>query len=401
RIAILAGNGCVWSQASQEILNFAKEFDIPIVTTLRAKGLISEEEELSFGFFGVSGTLQANKVVMGDKDNPDIDEAEVLLVLGATLNENNTYAWWNEDGRTFPPSKAIIRVDINPNNVTGKNYQETFVTGDVKTFLNWLQANKAEFEDKLHDSQSERKIWLEAIRDTPYYDGEPEATRESNQAPIHPGRLVKELRQISPRNTLLVVDSGAHSYHVPHHWKSYAPNEFFILTNTGPMGYGVAFAIGVKMARPHQPCVAVVGDGSLLMHGMEIYTAVRYKVPLVIVVINNEVLGNIYLRSIDEKDPWSDKARELAEINPRLKCVDFARSLGADGIVVKDPGELAGAFKKAFEFAESRNLPFVVDVWCCKDCLVPNSPYDYERPPEDRRDDPDSTISHQSRRKHR
>ena len=377
RITILAGNGCVWSQANQAIQEFAEEFSIPVVTTLRAKGLISEEHELSFGFFGVSGTLQANKVVMGNAENPKISGTEVLLVLGATLNENNTYAWW-DDTVKFPPSKALVRVDINPNNVIGKNYKETFIAGDVRTFLEWLRDHQSQFGEALHRSKLDRQAWLQAIRQTPYYDGKVEETRESNQVPLHPARVVVELRRIAPSNTVLVVDSGAHSYHVPHHWTSYAPNEFLILTNTGPMGYGIALAIGAKMARPYQPCVAVVGDGSLLMHGMEIHTAVRYKVPLIIVVINNEALGNVYLRSIYDKDPWPDEARELAEINPRLNCVDFARSLGANGILVKHPDELAGAFEEAFRFAESKKLPFLVDARCCRDCKVPNSPYDYE-----------------------
>lgn len=378
RITILAGNGCVWSQASKEIQEFAEEFSIPVVTTLRAKGLISEAHPLSFGFFGVSGTLQANKVVMGNAVNPEIPGAEVLLVLGATLNENNTYAWWDQDKVKFSPSKVLVRVDINPNNVTGKNYKETFVAGDVRTFLNWLHDHKAQFEAALHASQPERRAWLESIRQTDYHDDKEK--RESDQVPFHPARVVVELRKIAPSNTVLVVDSGAHSYHVPHHWKSYAPNEFLILTNTGPMGYGVAVAIGAKMARPDRPCVAVVGDGSLLMHGMEIHTAVRYRVPLIVLVINNEALGNVYLRSIYDQHPWPDEARELAEIAPRLNCVDFACSLGADGILVEHPDELAGAFEQAFRFTESRKLPFVVDVWCCRDCKVPNSPYDYEKP---------------------
>lgn len=379
RITILAGNGCVWSQSSRTIQEFAEEFSIPVVTTLRAKGLISEEHPLSFGFFGVSGTLQANKVVMG-AGTPDILGTEVLLVLGATLNENNTYAWRDEDDERidFPPSKHLVRVDINPNNVTGKNYKETFIAGDVRTFLDWLQAHKAQFGEALHASRPERLAWLESIRQTDYHDDKEK--RESNQVPLHPARVVVELRKIAPSNTVLIVDSGAHSYHVPHHWKSYAPSEFFILTNTGPMGYGVGLAIGVKMARPDQPCVAVVGDGSLLMHGMEIHTAVRYRVPLIVVVINNEALGNVYLRSIDKKEPWPDEARELTEIAPRLRCVDFARSLGADGILVEQADELAGAFEQAFEFAKSRKLPFVVDVWCCRDCRVPNSPYEDEEP---------------------
>lgn len=371
RIAILAGNGCVWSNASEAIREFAEKFSIPVVTTLRAKGVISEDQTkspMSFGFFGIGGTLQANKVVMG---SPDIPKAEVLLVLGAMLNENNTFAWGNEPkGRNdFPPSKALVRVDINPNSVTGKNYDETLIIGDVKEFLYWLRDHEDQFEEALRASQPERQAWLEAIRKTPYYDSPQLQT--SDEVPIHPARVVSELRQVAPRETVLVVDSGAHSYHVPHHWTSYAPTECLILTNTGPMGYGVALGIGAKLARPEQPCVAIVGDGSLLMHGMEIQTAVRYNVPLIIVVINNSALGNVYLRA--KKFNWTEEAVELTKI-PTLHCVEFARSFGADGVVVEHPDQLAEAFDQAF----AAKTPFVVDVHCCRDCKVPNDPYDID-----------------------
>jgi acetolactate synthase I/II/III large subunit len=367
RIAILAGNGCVRSHASRALQEFAEEFSIPVVTTLRAKGVISEdpnESPMSFGFFGNSGTLQANKVVMG---SPEIPQAEVLIVLGATLNEGNTYAW----GKDFPPSMSLVRVDTNPNIVTGKNYDETLVVGDVREFLDWLNDHVELFGEDLRASKPERQAWLKTIRETPYYDLL--ETRTLNTIPIHPAKVVTKLREIAPRNTVLVVDSGAHSYHVPHHWTSYAPNEFLILTNTGPMGYGIALGIGAKLARPHQPCVAIVGDGSILMHGMELQTAVRYKIPLIVVVINNSALGNVYLRAIDQK--WPEEAVELVKI-PQLRCVDLARSFGADGVVVDHPDQLIDAFQQAF----ASQVPFVVDIHCCKDCPVPNNAYHSDEP---------------------
>ncbi|MGB3574095.1 MAG: thiamine pyrophosphate-binding protein [Phormidesmis sp.] len=375
RVVILAGNGCVRSGAGEDLKTFAKKFDIPIVTTLRAKGVVSEdpaEFPLSFGFFGNGGTLQANKVVMGSSFKADdIPKAEVLIVLGATLNETNTYAW-NED---FPPSKSLVRVDINPNNVFGKNYDETLVVGDAREFLHWLQDNESLFETDLRATQLDRQNWLENIRKTPYYDL-PD-TSDSDDKLIHPALVTTELRKAAPHNAVLVVDSGAHSYHVPHHWSAYAPNEFLMLTNTGPMGYGVSVGIGAWSARPCQPCVAIVGDGSLLMHGMEIKTAVRYCIPLVVIVINNSALGNIYLRATEDtadNPRWPEKAVDAAKI-PTIDCVSFARSLGADGVVVERSEHLAEAYTKAFRETQSTRRPFVVDVRCCRDCPVPNNAY--------------------------
>jgi acetolactate synthase-1/2/3 large subunit len=138
-----------------------------------------------------------------------------------------------------------------------------------------------------------------------------------------------------------------------------------MLSTTGPMGYGVAMAIGARLARPAQPHCAVVGDGSLLMHGMEIHTAVRYRLPIVITVINDSALGNVYLRALHE----SPEAVRLAEI-PTQDWAAFSRSLGGDGVVVEQPAELPAAFARAFAV---RDRPFVVDARCDRRRPTPNT----------------------------
>jgi acetolactate synthase I/II/III large subunit len=126
--------------------------------------------------------------------------------------------------------------------------------------------------------------------------------------------------------------------------------------------------IGAKLARPKQQCICIVGDGSMLMRGMELHTAVRYKVPLVIVIINNSALGNVYLRA------WKagKEDAELSEIKPSHNWADFGKSLGAEGIVVEKPEELHGVYERALKHILAPNTPFVIDVICDKDCEPPN-----------------------------
>jgi acetolactate synthase-1/2/3 large subunit len=361
RITILAGNGVIWSDASEELQAFANRHSIPVVTTTRAKGAIPEDDEMSMGIFGVGGSLWANQVVMGDADADGKTlkpGADVLLVLGATLNETNTHGWLPD----FVPKDSIIRVDINPNNIVGKEYDERFVTGDVKTFLQWLNANHEGYGGQLKSTLGARQAWLAETKETPFYDTE--AARTSDAIPILPPRVITDLRKVAPRNTIMIVDSGAHSYFAAHNWTSYRPNEFFLLTTTGPMGYGVAMTVGAMMARPDQPHCAVVGDGSLWMHGIEIHTAVRYKLPMVIVVINNSSLANVYLRTKKE----SDEAMKLSML-PTQDWAAFAKSLGADGVVVEDPADLVGAFDRAFA---TTDRPFIVDTRCDMNMPTPN-----------------------------
>ena len=358
RIAILAGNGSVLSQADNEIKEFANEYSIPVVTTLRAKGAISEDDPMSFGVFGIGGSLRANKIILGGEDKTaSYPKPEVLLVLGATLNELNTHSWAED----FQP-EVLVHVDINPNNVTGAEYNERFIMGDVKTFLTWLTDNKQDFHEELKKSQTERQKWIESIRNTPYHDTDDD--RKSENIPIHPARVIVELRKVFPRNTVVVVDSGAHTFFTGHHWSSYAPNEFLLLSTTGPMGYGIPMSIGAWLARQNQPCVCVVGDGSMLMGGMDLHTAVRYNIPIVIVVINNSALANVLLHLHDK----GEGAEDIAEI-PSTNWTDFAKSLGAEGITVKNPNDLENAFTKAF----AAKKPFLIDVICDPNCMTPNT----------------------------
>jgi acetolactate synthase I/II/III large subunit len=359
RITILAGNGAVWSNAGDEIAAFASEYQIPVVTTLRGKGAIPEDHPLAMGVFGVGGTLWSNQVVMGsDTAGVPGSGAEVLIVLGATLSEHNTLEW----APAFMPSKALVRLDINPNNVIGKEYQQLFIMGDARTFMDWLTAHRADYDDALTSTVGARKSWLEAIRKTPKYETEQDQT--SNAMPMHPARVIAELRKAAPKDTVVTVDSGGHTYFTGHHWTSYHPNEFMLLATTSPMGAAVPMAIGAQRARPTQPHCAIAGDGCMLMHGMEIHTAVRYQVPVVILVINNSALGNPYLAAQKQ----SDEAECLTEI-PTVDFAAFAQSLGADGVVVEDPADLPAAFERAF----AATGPFVVDARCDPNCPTPNT----------------------------
>jgi acetolactate synthase-1/2/3 large subunit len=347
---------------------FAESYHIPVVTSLRAKGAISEDSPMAMGVFGLGGSLWANHVVMGAPAGPaglsdeDMPGCEVLLVLGATLNENNTNGW----NPAFRPSKAIVRVDLDPHRIQGREYGETSVVGDVSTFMAWLSDVRAMYHDALDASKAVRQRWLDIIQRGPYHDGE--TGRHSSSVPIHPARVIVELRKAAPRDSVLVVDSGAHTFFAGHHWASYAPNEFFLLSNTGPMGYGVAMAIGAALARPDRPHIAVVGDGSLLMHGMELHTAVRFKVPIVVVVINNAALGNVYLRA-RHVDPT---AARLSTIEPQPDWAALCIALGGQGTVVKHPDELGPAFARALKV---QGGPFLVDVRCDRDVDVPNVHY--------------------------
>jgi len=348
RITLLVGNGSIHSQACDQIQTFAEQYAIPVVTTLRAKGAISEDHPLSYGVFGIAGSLQGTELIL--------KQSEVLIVLGASLNEQNAVAVGD-----LNQVENIIHVDINPQDLEDSRYNAVPIIGDVGEFLIWL-LNDSTSTNALHQGTTERNSWLKEINKIPFYDSHED--RHTDQLPMHPARVLSELRKSAPKDSVVVVDSGAHTFFTAHHWTSYAPNECFVWTNNGPMGYAVSGAIGAKLARPQKPCIAIIGDGGMSMHGIEIQTAVRYNVPIVIVVINNGALGNVYLRAYREK---KEGAIRLTE-SPVHDWAKFAQSFGAEGVSVEHYEQLQSAFQSAL----SSYGPFLIDARCGKNYPTPN-----------------------------
>ncbi|MGO9569990.1 MAG: thiamine pyrophosphate-binding protein [Desulfomonilaceae bacterium] len=353
RVAILAGQGAESSRCSDDLRQFAERFHIPVATTLRAKGVLPEDHPLSFGVFGYAGTHHATELLLGKVD--------ILLVLGSGLNQRDTM-YWNDALR---PTRGIVQVDVDPTTIA-KNYPvDVAVVGDCGRAIETLMAESNEMLQWLDAGKIDRQTWTETIRASGplLYDA---GNCSSNEKPIHPARVIAELRNVMPRDTVAVVDSGAHRAFAGHYWKAYAPNQYISATNLGPMGWAIPAGIGAKLARPEWPCVVITGDGCMLMHGMEIQTAARFGVPVIWVVLNNSALGNVYLRA-KKQGPGPASLTSL----PTHDWAGFARSLGADGITVEAPDDLASAFKIALE----SERPFVVDVRCGKDYPTPVTPW--------------------------
>jgi len=353
RVAILAGQGVESSGCSQDLQEFAERFHVPVATTLRAKGVVPEDHPLSFGVFGYSGTRHATELLLGQVD--------ILVVLGSGLNQRDTM-YWDKDLR---PTRGIVQVDLDATAIARNYPVDIGVVGDCGRAIQALMNADNELLKWLEAGKRGRETWMETVRSSGplLYDAENCLTDE---VPIHPTRLITELRHATPRDTVCLVDSGAHRAFAGHYWKAYGPRQYISATNLGPMGWAIPAGIGAKLARPDLPCVVITGDGCMLMHGMEVQTAARFDIPVIWVVVNNGALGNVYLRA-KKQGPGPAALTSL----PVHDWAAFARSLGAEGTTVQAPEDLAPAFKAALE----ANRPFVVDVRCGKDYSTPVTPW--------------------------
>ena len=335
RPVIWAGGGVVNSNASNEVRDLAELLHIPVATTCSGKGVIPEDHSLSAGIRGRWGIELADQI---------LSEADVLIAVGCRFSAVATSRW-----KAKIPDK-IVHIDIDPQEI-GKNYPaEIGIVGDAKFVLRHLLTylrkgklpNYSEWNNRVLDLRKKyrKKIENQSVKgDT-----------------IKPQFLLKTLRKMLPRDTIVSVDVGEVIVWTSQLFDVYQPRMFIKPSGFSPMGYGVPAAIAAKLAKPDKPVVAICGDGGFMMTCYELETAARLETPFVCVIFNNQSLGEI-------------KHRQELKYGGRYIGVDFtdvdysklAKSLGGSGERVENPNELAPALKRALKSNQQYILDCIID----------------------------------------
>jgi acetolactate synthase-1/2/3 large subunit len=351
-IIVLAGPGVLHANGADALRTFTERFDIPVATTLSGKGVIADNHPLALGVFGYGGSHWAIDAIRSDK-------TDILLVVGSGLSQRDTMQW----DPTMLPSKALIHIDIDPLLIGRTWANDVPVVANPREALQRLAA--LDSATGLEAGRAQRRAFLAEIKTQSERIYSPEDTK-SDAIPMHPARAVAELRAAFPDDGVLCVDSGAHRAWFAEYWDIRQPGTHYSLTNLGPMGGAIPLGIGAKLARPERPLMVATGDGCMLMHGMEVHTAAREKVPLVIALMNNQSYGNIYYRA-SAMGPGPERLTDI----PGIDWVAFARAMGGDGERVDKPGDIAAAVGRALravgpyllDLHIDKTYPTPVKVW--------------------------------------
>ncbi len=305
---------------SRLILEIAEKYHLPVVTTYGAKGVISEAHPLCFGNFGYAGSARANAILLrGD--------VETLIGFDIEQNERNTLNW----NPQLYAGKKIILVNASAG-FTPDQRVETHIACP-RRMLEGLHPAL----DSIPYRPNGRAQWVQTLKND-ISEKPPPCARCDGK--IDPTDLMKGLRRELPPETIFFVDSGAHRIFAGTDWQALKPETFFSASVTAPTGWAIAAGIGGKIGQP-VPVVILTGDGCMQMHGIEIKTAVRYGIPVIVVLCNNSGMGNIHRRFVDVGQDVAKHAL-ITEVDWSA----FARSLGATAFDAEDEASLTRALRQ-------------------------------------------------------
>ena len=335
---IVAGGGVVRSGAQQEVVALAEKLQIPVVTSLNAKGAIVDAHPLAVG---VSGSYSR------DCANRALYEADLVFFIGSHAGGQVTHNW------IFPPvGTPVIQLDVDPSEL-GRNYPNAVsILADAKAGL------RALIDVVQPRAPASTKAWVERVQQlVAQWRAEHEPFRGSDAVPIRPERLCREISNALPPDGVLVSDTGHSGIWTGSMVDFLHPGQRYFRC-AGSLGWAFPASLGVKCALPDRTVVCFNGDGGFYYHIAELETARRHGINVVVVVNNNSAL-NQEIRLNDAAYGGRQRGRSLEMWKfPDLDFTQVARSFGCAGIRVEQPGALPDALREAF----GMNKPVVIDV---------------------------------------
>ncbi|MCI5877952.1 MAG: biosynthetic-type acetolactate synthase large subunit [Lachnospiraceae bacterium] len=327
---VFVGGGAVISGASEDLREFVDKIDAPVCDSLMGKGAFDGTDPRYTGMLGMHGTKTSNY---------GVSECDLLIAIGVRFSDRVL-----GNAKKFANQAKILQLDVDPAEINKNIVVTASVIGDVKEILGRLDAQLAPME---------HKEWMDHIL----------AYKEKYPLTYHPEGLsgpyiVEQVYRMTKGEAIMVTEVGQHQMWTAQYYRYAKPRTLLTSGGLGTMGYGLGAAIGAQVANPDKQVVNIAGDGCFRMNMNEVATAVREKLPLIQVVINNHVLGMVR--------QWQNlfyEARYSATVlNDSVDFVKLAEAMGATGIRVTTREEFTDAFQKALD----SKTPVVLD--CIINC---------------------------------
>lgn len=322
---IFVGGGAVISGASPELLEFVEKVQAPVTDSLMGKGAFDGNHRLYTGMLGMHGTKASNY---------GVSECDLLIAIGVRFSDRVI-----GNAKKFAKNAKILQFDIDPVEVNKNILTDAYVIGDVKEILARLNVR---IEQQNHDQ------WIAKILE--YKEKYPLTYHETGLSGPY---VVEEIYHQTKGDAIIVTEVGQHQMWAAQFYKYSKPRTLITSGGLGTMGYGLGAAIGAQIANPQKQVVNIAGDGCFRMNMNEVATAVRQKLPLIQVVINNHVLGMVrQWQTLFYEQHYSETV-----LNDSVDFVKLAEAMGATGYRAATREEFQEVFSKALE----SKTPVVID----------------------------------------
>ena len=263
---IYCGGGIILSTAYQELLEFAEKLQAPVATSLMGIGGFPETHRLSTGLIGMHGSKASNMAAT---------ECDLLLAIGARFSDRVT-----SSVDTFASNAKIVHIDVDPAEISKNIKCYTSIIGDAKEVLTSLNGIIG---------QQDHTEWLECVRE---WKEEFRFDYQRDEK-LRPEFVIENIYEQTNGEAIITTEVGQHQMWAAQFYKYTMPRTYISSGGLGTMGYGTGASIGAQMGRPTKQVVHIAGDGSFRMNCNELATISYYNIPVIIVILNNSVLGMV------------------------------------------------------------------------------------------------------------
>ncbi len=320
---LLIGGGAIIANAHEEVRTLAKEYAIPVTSTLMGLGAYPGNDPLFFGMLGMHGTYAANMAV---------SNADLIIAVGARFDDRVTGSV-----KTFAKKAKIIHIDIDPTSIRKNIEVDVPVVGDCKFALMGILEELA----KTAEEKPDYSAWLEKVN---AWQKEHPLAYVSDEKEIKPQEVIEAIEEITKGDAIYVTEVGQHQMWAAQFLTITEPRTFLTSGGLGTMGYGLPASIGAQKAHPDKLVINIAGDGSIQMNSQEFMTAVSQKLPVKVVILNNTYLGMV--RQWQELFYKKNYSSTPMDAQPDFKLL--AEAYGAEGYRVTKKADLVSTLKKAF-----------------------------------------------------
>ncbi len=350
RPVLYIGGGVIRAEASEELRRLLDLTQIPLVTTLMARGTVPDEHPLNLGMPGMHGTVAAVTA---------LQKSDLIIALGARFDDRVTGQL-----STFAPEAKVIHADIDPAEISKNRYADVPIVGDCKEVI-------ADLIDVLTADQAAGRLgnytaWRSRVAG--WQETFPLGYTEPDDGLLAPQWVLERLGALSGPEATYVAGVGQHQMWAAQFIRYSRPNSWINSGGLGTMGYAIPAAMGAKVAEPDRVVWAIDGDGCFQMTNQELATCVINDIPIKIAVINNSSLGMVrQWQTLFYNERYSNTDLHTSHESRIPDFVKLAEAYGCLGLRAERPDEVDAVIKQALE---TNDRPVLIDFVVHRDAMV-------------------------------